>query len=94
EPDLVRPFRAPLYPLFPATALIIAAISGVAVVYYNPVLFAILIGLFVLGYIYFRLVVVKSLTAEIYRADDFETLRKTGELPPLEPEPATGELRD
>ena len=36
EPDLKRPFRAPLYPLFPALALILSALSLVAIVYYNP----------------------------------------------------------
>jgi ethanolamine permease len=45
EPELERPFRAPLYPFFPLTALTIAAVSLIAIVYYNPFvagLFAIL----------------------------------------------------
>src|SRR5450631_739809 len=36
EPELERPFRAPLYPFFPLTALTIAVVSLVAIVYYNP----------------------------------------------------------
>lgn len=35
EPDLPRPFRVPLYPLFPWTALIIALVSFVAMSLYN-----------------------------------------------------------
>jgi ethanolamine permease len=35
EPQLARPFRAPLYPLFPITALAIAVVSLMAIVYYN-----------------------------------------------------------
>lgn len=36
EPDLPRPFKVPLYPLFPYTALIIAAVSFFAMAIYNP----------------------------------------------------------
>jgi ethanolamine permease len=36
EPQLARPFRAPFYPLFPITALAIASVSLIAIVYYNP----------------------------------------------------------
>jgi ethanolamine permease len=36
EPNLERPYRAPLYPVFPVTALAIAAVSLLAIVYYNP----------------------------------------------------------
>ncbi|RZK76457.1 MAG: ethanolamine permease, partial [Pedobacter sp.] len=35
EPLLERPFSAPLYPFFPAVALIISVICMVAIVYYN-----------------------------------------------------------
>ena len=35
EPLLKRPFRVPLYPLFPVTALIIASISIIAMAIYN-----------------------------------------------------------
>jgi ethanolamine permease len=36
EPQLERPFRAPLYPFFPLIALTIAVVSLVAIIYYNP----------------------------------------------------------
>jgi ethanolamine permease len=35
EPDLARPYRAPLYPLLPGMALVFAVIALVAVIYYN-----------------------------------------------------------
>ena len=35
EPRLERPFRVAFYPLFPVTALVIAVISLIAIVYYN-----------------------------------------------------------
>ncbi|MFC6389932.1 ethanolamine permease [Methylorubrum zatmanii] len=41
EPDLARPYRAPLYPYAPAFALAFAVICLVALVVYNPLIFAI-----------------------------------------------------
>lgn len=35
EPELVRPFVAPLYPYFPIIALVLSAISLIAIIYYN-----------------------------------------------------------
>ena len=35
EPNLHRPFKVPLFPLFPYTALIIASVSFVAMAVYN-----------------------------------------------------------
>ena len=53
EPELVRPFRVPLYPVSPLIALVIASIALLAMTIYNPMLalvfFAILIGSFVLA---------------------------------------------
>ncbi|WP_232630508.1 ethanolamine permease [Methylobacterium sp. Leaf118] len=40
EPDLPRPYRAPLYPLAPAFALAMAVICLMALVIYNPLIFA------------------------------------------------------
>ena len=37
EPQLERPFKTPFYPYFPWIALIIAAISMLSMMYYNPV---------------------------------------------------------
>jgi len=48
EPDLERPFASPFYPVFPAVALIISAVSLFAIIYYHftvsLVFFAFLIG--------------------------------------------------
>ncbi len=57
EPNLERPFRAPCYPWFPIIALISAMICLVTMVFYNAVLFAIFIGLFVLAAAYYWWVV-------------------------------------
>lgn len=38
EPALKRPFKVPLYPWTPLTALLLSALSLVAIVYYNPFL--------------------------------------------------------
>ena len=35
EPNLLRPFKAPFYPLFPAIALLISAITFFTMIYYN-----------------------------------------------------------
>ncbi|PXW65326.1 ethanolamine permease [Methylobacterium sp. B4] len=41
EPDLPRPYRAPLYPVAPAFALVMASVCLAALVVYNPLIFAI-----------------------------------------------------
>ena len=38
EPDLARPFKAPCYPWFPWTALLLSLVAGIAIVYYYPTL--------------------------------------------------------
>jgi ethanolamine permease len=57
EPALERPFRAPCYPWFPLIALAAALICLVTMIYYNALLFAIFVGLFVLAAAYYLLVV-------------------------------------
>ncbi len=49
EPGLERPFRVPFYPLFPLIALAIAAVSLLAIVYYNPAVAALFAALGILG---------------------------------------------
>lgn len=47
EPGLERPFKVPMYPAFPVTALVIAAVSIVAMAVYNPgltLVYCLLIG--------------------------------------------------
>lgn len=53
EPDLERPFRAPLYPVFPIVALLIAAIALLAITLYNLKLAAVYFGLILFAYIWF-----------------------------------------
>jgi ethanolamine permease len=52
EPSLERPFKAPLYPYFPAVALLLSLVCLAAIIYYNPMLsvifFALLIVLIIL----------------------------------------------
>ncbi len=55
EPDLDRPFRVPLFPVAPLTALFIALISLVAITYYNPYLAAIYVAILLICYIYFKI---------------------------------------
>lgn len=53
EPGLERPFKVPMYPLFPTTALIIAGIAFCAMVYYNPITALVFLGLIGISYLYF-----------------------------------------
>jgi ethanolamine permease len=53
EPGLERPFKVPLYPLFPLTALVIASVSFIAMLVYNPGLgtaYLLLLGASLLAY--------------------------------------------
>ncbi len=54
EPDLVRPFRVPLYPLFPLLAFVIASFSFVAMAIYNAQLAAIYFLIIGVSYGIFR----------------------------------------
>jgi len=55
EPHLERPFKAPLYPFFPGVALTMAAISLIAMVYYNKLIFVLFIALFAVFWLFYRL---------------------------------------
>jgi ethanolamine permease len=48
-----RPFRTPLYPYVPITALAIAIFSLGAMAYFNGMLFVIYVGLLAAGALYF-----------------------------------------
>jgi ethanolamine permease len=52
-PNMVRPFKAPFYPLFPAFALLGAAVCMITMIYYNALIFGIFLGFLALGYGYF-----------------------------------------
>ena len=55
EPDMVRSYKVPYYPLFPIVALVGALISLSAMIWFNPLLAALFTGILALGYVYFRL---------------------------------------
>ncbi|MEY2891956.1 MAG: ethanolamine permease [Pseudomonadota bacterium] len=53
EPQLERSFRAPLFPWSPGFALVGAVICLITMVYYNPLIAALFVGLMAVGYLYF-----------------------------------------
>jgi ethanolamine permease len=53
EPELERPFRVPMYPVFPVVALVIATVCLVAMVTLNIKLSIIYFSLLLLSYIWF-----------------------------------------
>ena len=53
EPDMVRPFRAPFYPLFPAIALAGAVVCMATMIYYNPLIFGVFLVFLAAGYVFF-----------------------------------------
>jgi len=60
QPDMERPFKVPLYPLFPTVALLIASICLVAISIYNPILAGIYFGILLLSYLWFHFVYSKK----------------------------------
>lgn len=57
EPQLERPFKVPLYPLFPATALVIASVAFIAMAYYNLTTFSIYCAILLAAALWFKLLV-------------------------------------
>lgn len=55
EPNLVRPFKAVAYPLFPIIALVLALLSLLTIIYYNQQLTLVFFGLMAVGYAYFSM---------------------------------------
>lgn len=53
EPDMERPFKVPLYPLFPATALVIATLALIAMTVYNLKLAGIYVLIMLATYLWF-----------------------------------------
>ena len=56
EPELERPFKVPLFPLLPLTALVIALVSFMAMCYFNATLAITYIALVFICYGLFRLI--------------------------------------
>ncbi|MBX2841698.1 MAG: ethanolamine permease [Flammeovirgaceae bacterium] len=59
EPDLERPFKVPLYPIFPYIALIIAVFSFISMTIYNLELAGVYFGIIIISFIGFKLFVRK-----------------------------------
>jgi ethanolamine permease len=53
EPNLERPFKVPMFPLFPLLALAISSLSLVAMSYYNQQLASIFFSIVLVSYLYF-----------------------------------------
>ncbi|MEO6229287.1 MAG: ethanolamine permease [Ferruginibacter sp.] len=60
EPEMVRPFKVPLYPYFPIIALTIAVISLIAMITLNVKLSIIFFAILALAYIWFHFIVKRS----------------------------------
>jgi ethanolamine permease len=54
EPLLLRPFRAPVFPFFPAFALAAAVVCLLTMVYFNPLVAGLFVALMAIGHAYFR----------------------------------------
>jgi ethanolamine permease len=61
EPNLERPFIAPLYPYIPAIALILSCICLIAIVYYNIWLSVLFAGLLVVSLLLFKVIGIRDL---------------------------------
>lgn len=60
EPNLERPFKVPMYPIFPALALGIATVALIAMTIYNLALAGVYLLILGLGYTYYYFVVEKG----------------------------------
>ncbi len=54
EPQLERPFSAPVFPLFPAFALGAAVVCLLTMIYFNALMAGLFVALMAIGYVYFR----------------------------------------
>lgn len=63
EPDMVRPYMAPFYPVFPAIAFGLGLVCLVAMVWFNGMLTLLFLVLMALAYGYFRLTAEQRRTA-------------------------------
>ena len=56
NPRWNRPFRVPLYPLFPLLALVIATFYIIVMTYYNLKLALIYFGILLVAYAFFKII--------------------------------------
>ena len=61
EPQLSRPFQTPFYPLIPAVALFLSVVCLVSIIYFNPGLSLLFMGLLVVCWVLFRLLILRNL---------------------------------
>jgi ethanolamine permease len=54
KPDLERPYRCPLFPVAPAVALALSALSLAVIVYFSPLLTAVFLAGFGVAVLYYR----------------------------------------
>lgn len=64
EPDLERWYRAPGYPVVPLVALLMALVCLVAMLWFNPTIALLFVGLMLLGGLYFLLTKTQRRDAE------------------------------
>lgn len=62
EPTLDRPFKTPLYPVLPIAALVIGALSFIAMCIYNPLLAAIYFLIIGLSFVVFKIFSARAVT--------------------------------
>jgi len=55
EPGLQRPYKAPFYPVLPAIALLFGLVCLGALVYFNPIITGLFLGLMAVAWVYFAL---------------------------------------
>jgi ethanolamine permease len=55
EPELIRPFRVPLYPISPIIALVIATAALIAMVIFNPLLAGIYVLFMITSFTLFKI---------------------------------------
>lgn len=66
EPNLERPFKVPLYPIFPLLALIIASVSLVAMTIYNLNLAGIYFGIMFLSFLWYKFIVSDEVKKQVH----------------------------
>ena len=54
EPELIRTYRTPLYPITPAVALALSIVCLLAIMYYNPGLSLVFAGLLIVSWVLFK----------------------------------------
>lgn len=55
EPGLQRPYKAPFYPVLPGIALVFGLVCLGALVYFNPIITGLFLGLMAVAWVYFAL---------------------------------------